>query len=240
MSRPSNTMEPLLAGSVPASTAMKVDLPAPFGPIRPVILPRGTSSDTPSTARMPSKWRCTSRAMSIGLSGGADTFVLRSGEVLRVDVPRLRPHPLRTEPQEAEDEQADDDPLEGGDKVRRPDVHDAQLARDFLQAERNGQRAEDRAHVVAAPADDDRGEQDDRLGVEPGRGRPDVEEPDDDSAGQPSDRAADDEDGHLQRDRVLAHRRGRKLLLTHCPQRPAARRIHDAPAHEPDERDAYG
>src|ERR1700674_4208498 len=37
MSRPSKVMLPLVAGSVPASTARKVDLPAPLGPIRPVI-----------------------------------------------------------------------------------------------------------------------------------------------------------------------------------------------------------
>jgi hypothetical protein len=43
-------MSPLEAGSVPASTARKVDFPAPFGPMRPVILPAGTSIDTPSTA----------------------------------------------------------------------------------------------------------------------------------------------------------------------------------------------
>ena len=43
------------AGRVPASTAMKVDFPAPFGPISPVIRPGMTSIDTPSTACMPSK-----------------------------------------------------------------------------------------------------------------------------------------------------------------------------------------
>ncbi len=55
MSSPSKTMDPLDAGSVPASTAINVDLPAPLGPMRPVIFPGATSSDTPSTALMPSK-----------------------------------------------------------------------------------------------------------------------------------------------------------------------------------------
>ena len=35
---------------------MKVVLPAPFGPIRPMIWPRSSVRSTPSTARTPSKW----------------------------------------------------------------------------------------------------------------------------------------------------------------------------------------
>src|SRR6478735_5133165 len=44
-------------------TLTSVVLPAPFGPIRPYIEPRSTSSDTPSTARTPPKclWTLSSR-----------------------------------------------------------------------------------------------------------------------------------------------------------------------------------
>src|SRR5690349_10629624 len=41
-------------------TLTSVVLPAPFGPISPCIDPFSTSSDTPSTARTPPKWRWTS------------------------------------------------------------------------------------------------------------------------------------------------------------------------------------
>src|SRR5215471_5192494 len=41
-------------------TLIRVVLPAPLGPIRPWIDPCSTSSDTPSTARTPPKWRWTS------------------------------------------------------------------------------------------------------------------------------------------------------------------------------------
>src|SRR5258708_40158692 len=40
-------------------TLTSVVFPAPFGPIRPWIDPCSTSSDTPSTARTPPKWRWT-------------------------------------------------------------------------------------------------------------------------------------------------------------------------------------
>src|SRR5256885_997367 len=119
MSSPSNRIVPLLAGSVPATTAMKVDLPAPLGPIKPVICPRGTSSDTPSTACMPSKWRWTSSATSMGpstpsgrsRSGRADTIHHLNIGTAFEDSTRLGPDAFRPEPQEAKDEQADRDPL---------------------------------------------------------------------------------------------------------------------------------
>src|SRR5882762_10151944 len=48
-------------------TLTNVVLPAPLGPMRPWIDPSSTSSDTPSTARTPPKWRWTlSRRRSTG------------------------------------------------------------------------------------------------------------------------------------------------------------------------------
>ena len=46
-------------------TLKSVDLPAPFGPIRPVIEPSAISIEAPSTARMPPKcmWRSSTRIM---------------------------------------------------------------------------------------------------------------------------------------------------------------------------------
>src|SRR5260370_23087169 len=122
MSSPSRRTVPLLAGRVPATTAMKVDLPAPFGPMRPVIWPLGTSSDTPSTACIPSKCRWTSSATSIGRSGCADTIhQLHVGASFEY-APRLWPHSLGPEPDEPENAEADHDPLDRRDHVGRPDV----------------------------------------------------------------------------------------------------------------------
>src|SRR5579864_2146548 len=171
MSWPSNVMVPALAGRVPASTAMKVDLPAPLGPIRPVIFPSGTSIDTPSTARMPSKWRCTSRATSMAPSGRPDTVDLLGIRASLEHAPRLGPHALGPKPQEPDDQEADRHPLQGRhetDLGRDSDRPELELvgneASHLFESHRHEQRPEHRAHVVAAPADDDGGEQDDRLG----------------------------------------------------------------------------
>ena len=53
MSRPSNTTEPRSGGIRPETQLKSVVLPAPFGPISPVIVPGSTTRSTPSSARMP-------------------------------------------------------------------------------------------------------------------------------------------------------------------------------------------
>src|SRR5438309_388014 len=129
-------MLPADAGRVPASTAMKVDLPAPLGPISPVMRPGMTSIDTPSTACMPSKWRWMSRAPSIGSLTG--TFSHHPSRLFLdswgagKDATQLGHNTLRAEPQETEDEKADANPFQRRDQVGRADVHAPQQARDLL------------------------------------------------------------------------------------------------------------
>src|SRR5712691_5276716 len=186
MSCPSKTMVPLLAGSVPASTARNVDFPAPFGPMRPVILPAGTSIDTPSTAWRPSKWRWMSLAISSGRSaagasaGASMVHVLEHWSAFE-HMPWFGTHAVRPEPQEANDQEADRHPLQGRDQARRPNGGRDEAC-DLLEADRDEQRAEDGTDVVAAPADDDGREQDDGLRVEPYGRRPELDEADQDSA----------------------------------------------------------
>src|SRR5579859_6139560 len=168
MSSPSKTIFPLDAGSVPASTARNVDLPAPLGPINPVIRPDRTSMSTPSTACIPSKWRWIPVATSTGWSRGAGIVgVLPDGRAFE-HPPLLGPYTLRPEPEEADDQQPDRDPLHGRDQVwwRHPaaDRRGYQPCRLF-EAHRHEQRPEDRSEVVAAPTDDDRGEEDDGFRV---------------------------------------------------------------------------
>ena len=54
---PSSQTSPASARIVPPIRLKVVVLPEPFGPIRPVIVPRSTSNEHPSTARTPSKLR---------------------------------------------------------------------------------------------------------------------------------------------------------------------------------------
>src|SRR5438477_9502613 len=50
-SLPSNTIRPPLGGISPARQLKKVDLPAPFGPINPMISPSSIARSAPATAR---------------------------------------------------------------------------------------------------------------------------------------------------------------------------------------------
>src|SRR3984893_7472955 len=170
MSCPSKTSVPSDAGRVPASTARNVDLPAPLGPIRPVIFPVGTSIETPSTACMPSKCLCTAVATSSESLRAAGTAHVLPDRCSLEDAPRFRPHAFRPEPEEPDDEQADRHPLSGRYQVgRRHPAADGwrNQSRHLEEADGHENRTEDRADIVAAPADDDRGEKDDRLGVQP-------------------------------------------------------------------------
>ena len=54
-SSPLNQIDPCVGGSTPAIRLNKVDLPAPFGPIRPTISPRPTEIDTSLLAIRPPK-----------------------------------------------------------------------------------------------------------------------------------------------------------------------------------------
>src|SRR6266566_5651872 len=245
MSTPSKTMAPPVAGRVPARTARNVDLPAPLGPMRPVIWPGGTSIDTPSTACRPSKCRWMSSATSRGrspttrTSGCSSIFqVLAYGRALEY-VARLRPHPFWAEPQEADDEQADRHPLERWDEAGRSEAAWDEASR-FLEPDRNEQRTQDRPDVVAAPADDDGGEEDDRLGIEPHRRRPQLDEAHQDRAGQAGNDAADDEHRHLELDRVLADRHRRELAFAHRTQAAPIGRVDDTVHHHEHQHHADG
>src|SRR5436305_11021905 len=50
-SLPSNVMRPVVGSASPARQLKKVDFPAPFGPIRPMISPSSMERSAPATAR---------------------------------------------------------------------------------------------------------------------------------------------------------------------------------------------
>src|ERR1700748_3933187 len=64
MSWPSNNTFPEVEARSPVRQLKKVDLPAPFGPIRPRISPRSSVTDAASTARKLPNALVTSRASS--------------------------------------------------------------------------------------------------------------------------------------------------------------------------------
>src|SRR5437899_13051738 len=64
----SNTMRPVVGGVSPARQLKKVDLPAPFGPIRPMISPSLIARSAPATARrLPNVFETFSALSSIAL-----------------------------------------------------------------------------------------------------------------------------------------------------------------------------
>src|SRR6202011_741684 len=177
--------------------------PAPLGPMRPVRWPGRTSIETPSTACIPSKWRWTSVASRSG--AGSVTTGLGEGS------PLLRDDALGPEPEEAENQGADGDPLEGGDQPGL--AEGGHVAGRLEEPDRDQDRTQDGAEVVAAAADDDRGEEDDRLRVEPAGRGPEGREADQDRTAQAAHHAADDEHRQLLGEEVLAEGRGGHLVL---------------------------
>src|SRR3954464_9608413 len=64
---PSNTMRPVVGKVSPARQLKKVDFPAPFGPIRPMISPSSMERSAPATARrLPKVFETFSALSSIG------------------------------------------------------------------------------------------------------------------------------------------------------------------------------
>src|SRR5688572_28796090 len=91
-SSPSTVPAPSLGASTPHSMRMSVDLPLPFGPSRPKIVPRGTRSETPSTAVRAPKRRVSARATRAGGSVGARASVLTPRTTLSFPEPNVRRH----------------------------------------------------------------------------------------------------------------------------------------------------
>src|ERR1035437_4735654 len=121
-------------------TFTSVVLPAPLGPMMPWIDPSSTSSDTPSTARTPPKWRWT-------LSRRRST------------APRSRP-PTGSDNREAA---AADDSLrpeddDGDQDHSADDVAVVNGLADDLRQRGQKQRSDQRTEDVAAPAQHREGE----------------------------------------------------------------------------------
>src|SRR5919204_3336089 len=94
MSRPSSSTLPAEGRSNPLSTFTSVDLPAPFGPIRPTISPRPSSSVTSRSACTPANDRDTAEARSDSPGLPFSCAALKRDLDLRHDLRDDRPHDL--------------------------------------------------------------------------------------------------------------------------------------------------
>ena len=130
----------------------------------------------------------------------------------------LRQDALRPHPQEDHDQQPDRHPLQRRDQVRRQAVRGGDVAGDLLEADRHQDRPEDRAEVVAGPADDHRREQHHGLGVAPRGRRPGGDVGDQDAAAEPGDGPADHQHRRAEREQVLAQGVGDDVVVPHGAQ----------------------
>src|SRR5437870_4441182 len=95
MSEPSIATMPEFGGRSPVMTLNSVVLPAPFGPINPVIRPASAVSEASSSATLPPKRTLTPRTSS----RGTDPYLVESEGAVDGDDPlggprRCDPHPL--------------------------------------------------------------------------------------------------------------------------------------------------
>src|SRR2546423_4859389 len=110
-SLPSNTIRPVVGSVSPARQLKKVDLPAPFGPIRPMISPSSMERSAPATARR--------------LPNVFDTFSALSSMALPEFRRDAMPHfvqPARFEARDQHDDAAVENVREAGAATAEPGV----------------------------------------------------------------------------------------------------------------------
>src|SRR5438270_8278315 len=116
-------------------TLTSVVLPAPFGPIKPWIVPCSTSSDTSSTACTPPKWRRTSTRRSSTDSGSR---------------PPRWPHERKAAAADDALRSEDDDQDQ---KRAGEDVDVVAGVREYVRQQRDDQRADHRSEHEPAPTE---------------------------------------------------------------------------------------
>src|SRR5580704_2491867 len=131
-SSPSKTMRPAVGKVSPARQLKKVDLPAPFGPIRPMISPSSTVRSAPDTARK--------------LPNAFDTFLASSSigappALRRAAIPQLE-QAAGLEARDQDDDAAIQDVCQAGAAAAEPGIG-GDLQRD--QDQRADQRTEQHA-----------------------------------------------------------------------------------------------
>src|ERR1700742_3192082 len=108
----SNTMRPVVGSVSPARQLKKVDLPAPFGPIRPMISPSSIVISAPATAR---------RLPNVFETFSALSNILAPPEHWRDPIPHLV-QSARLEPRDHHDDAAIENIGEPGAAAAEPGV----------------------------------------------------------------------------------------------------------------------
>src|ERR1700757_2583495 len=104
-SLPSKTIRPPLGMVSPARQLKKVDLPAPFGPISPMISPALTARSAPATARNSPNFFDTLVASKSLPPSGMASFPQSVAQPRRHPIPQVE-QPARLEPRDQHDDAA--------------------------------------------------------------------------------------------------------------------------------------
>src|SRR6201997_4719326 len=105
-SLPSKTIRPPLGMVSPARQLKNVDLPAPFGPISPMISPALTARSAPATARnSPNFFDTLVASKRLPPSGMASPQRFRTSESGPQPIPQIE-YPARLEPRDQHDDAA--------------------------------------------------------------------------------------------------------------------------------------
>src|SRR6201987_2019638 len=107
-SLPSKTIRPPLGMVSPARQLKKVDLPAPFGPISPMMSPSLTARSAPATARNSPKFFDTLAASKSLSPSGMEPFPQSAAQARRHTIPQIK-QAARLEPRNQYDNSAVED-----------------------------------------------------------------------------------------------------------------------------------
>src|SRR5229473_2576157 len=210
MSSLRNRTWPAVTGNRPQTRLTTVDLPEPFGPMRPNTSPCGTLRSRPSTARTPPKCLLSPLSSSIARLPVANPHAFDSGDRRRIDE-STRPD-IHSEQNEAPEQQV------------APVAKEAQPLDQKALDEDDGDQSPEHARETAEDriGDRKRGERDAELGVLDMGGV--VGE---DSAAETGNEAADGHRRHLDRRHIDPGALCGDFILTHGAQHGAgARAIH--------------
>src|SRR6266851_90051 len=210
-SAPRKRTRPEVARSSPERRLSSVDFPAPLGPMMAWTLPRSKRSETPSTAVSPPKRRV-SASVSRSAPASAMLFPQEPGQTAREEEDHCHDH--RTD--------------------ERVPVRGYALAKVLQQAEQ--ERAEHRPVESAFPSQKHGHQHEPRLPPAEERRVDEAVQRGVEIAGQPGQRAADDERRQLVASGGVAQRPHARLVDADSHQHPPERRAHHAIEEEEDQR----
>src|SRR5215211_474835 len=246
ISWPWNVHRPASACSKPVSTLNRVVLPAPFGPMRAMIRPSGTSRCSTSVARRPPNERRTCSATRIGsvtpagpvsavmlVSRASPSTSVTSG-LLDQRLGAAAEQPLRPEDHQQHehepDEREPDRPSFGRTELRPEEAVSQCLLQESvgaLEQEPEEHAPHDRADHASDPADDDHGEREEREDRLPVVGIRELGVDGEQDPGERANGASEHEALELEREHVLSEAAGCVLIVADSAEHPTPRAAHE-------------